>query len=60
MSKSDYLSAQLRESAPYLRDAGWHQVAILITTAADEIETLRQRLAKLEGNPKPIRIVRIA
>ena len=51
MQKSNYLSAQLRESAPYLKDAGWHQVATLIIVAADEIETLRQRLAKVEGNP---------
>jgi hypothetical protein len=40
-----YLSAQLRESAPYLKDAGFRQTATLLLAAADEIETLQQRLA---------------
>jgi hypothetical protein len=44
VKKPTYLSAQLRESAPYLRDAGWGQTATLLLAAADEIETLRQRL----------------
>jgi hypothetical protein len=44
MHKSAYLSAQLRESAPYLRDAGWHQTADLIIAAADEIDALRVQL----------------
>ena len=57
MGKPNYLSAQLRESAPYLKDAGWRDTAALMTAAADEIEALRQRIAELEGNSVPIRIV---
>jgi hypothetical protein len=45
MGKSSYLSAQLRESAPYLRDAGWHQTAALLIAAADEIEQLQSQRA---------------
>jgi hypothetical protein len=40
MSKATYLTTQLRESAPYLRDAGWHQTAKLVSAAADELEAL--------------------
>ena len=58
MAKPNYLSTQLRESAPYLKDAGWRDTAALMTAAADEIEALRQRIAELEGNSAPIRIVR--
>jgi hypothetical protein len=47
MSKATYLTAQLRESAPYLRDAGWHQTAELVCEAADELETLRGLVKKL-------------
>jgi hypothetical protein len=54
MAKPDYLSAQLRESAPYLKDAGWHDTAILMTAAADEIEALRQRVSELERERRPI------
>jgi len=43
-----YLSAQLRESAPNLRDAGWQQTATLLMLAADEIEQQRARLVALE------------
>jgi len=45
MKKATHLSAQLREAAPYLKDAGWQQTATLLLAAADEIETLQQRLA---------------
>jgi len=45
MQKATYLSAQLRESAPYLRDAGWRQTADLVIAAAQEIESLRSQLA---------------
>jgi hypothetical protein len=45
MHKATYLSAQLRESAPYLRDAGWRQTADLLVAAAHEIESLRSQLA---------------
>ena len=58
MAKPTYLSAQLRDSAPYLKDAGWHDTAILMTAAAEEIEALSQRLAELESDSAPIRIVR--
>jgi hypothetical protein len=58
MAKPNYLSAQLRESAPYLKDAGWHDTAILMTAAADEIEALGQRIAELESDSTPIRITR--
>ena len=58
MGKPNYLSTQLRESAPYLKDAGWRDTAALMTAAADEIEALRQRIAELESNAAPIRIVR--
>lgn len=51
-SKSCYLSAQLREAAPYLEDAGWQQTATLLLAAADEMETLQQRLA-LGAVPAP-------
>jgi hypothetical protein len=40
-----YLSAQLRESAPYLRDVGWRETADLLIAAAAEIEELHLRLA---------------
>ena len=45
MHKATYLSAQLRVSAPYLRDAGWRQTADLLVAAAHEIESLRSQLA---------------
>ena len=45
MHKATYISAQLRESAPYLRDAGWRQTADLLVAAAHEIESLRSQLA---------------
>jgi hypothetical protein len=51
-SKPSYLSAQLRETAPYLKDAGWQQTATLLFAAADEIEALQQRLA-LAAAPAP-------
>ena len=44
-----YLSAQLRESAPYLSDAGWRETAVLLTADADEIERLRARVTDLEA-----------
>jgi hypothetical protein len=53
VKKQTYLSAQLRESAPYLKDAGFRQAATLMLAAADEIETLQQRLAtNAEAPPK--------
>jgi hypothetical protein len=46
LKKPTYLSTQLRETAPYLKDAGWRQSATLLLAAADEIERLQQRLAR--------------
>ena len=40
-TRATYLTAQLRESAPYLADVGWHQTAQLLTAAATEIERLQ-------------------
>jgi hypothetical protein len=60
MVRPNYLSTQLRESAPYLKDAGWHDTAILMAAAADEIEALKQRVAELEGDRRPIRFGRTA
>jgi hypothetical protein len=45
LKKPTCLSTQLRETAPYHMDAGWRQTATLLLAAADEVETLQQRLA---------------
>jgi hypothetical protein len=58
MAKRNYLSAQLRESAPYLKDAGWRDTAALMIAAADEIEALKERNAELEADSAPIPIAR--
>ena len=56
VKQASYLSTQLRESVPYLRDAGWRETATLLTVAADEIEQLRARVVDLEGgSPAPER-----
>ena len=47
-TKPTYLTAQLRESVPYLRDAGWRETATLLVAAADEIEQLGARVVDLE------------
>ena len=39
----------LRESCDYLRDAGYHQTAQLMTVAAAEIEQLRRELQAREA-----------
>jgi hypothetical protein len=53
VKKETYLSSQLRESATYLKDAGFRQTATLLLAAADEIETLQQCLAtNAEAPPK--------
>jgi hypothetical protein len=46
VKNSSYLSTQLMESAPYLKDAGWRETATLLIAA--EIEELKQRVAELE------------
>jgi hypothetical protein len=53
VKQATYLSAQLRDSAPYLRDIGWHETATLLTLAADEIEELRARVFELENTSPP-------
>ena len=44
--QATFLTTQLRESAPYLREAGSHQTAALLIAAADEIERLKSDLLK--------------
>jgi hypothetical protein len=42
---STALVLSLRESCGYLKDARYHQTALLMATAADEIERLNRQLA---------------
>src|SRR4051812_3820232 len=53
VKQATYLSAQLRDSAPYLRDIGWRETATLVTLAADEIEELGARVFDLENASPP-------
>ena len=53
MTTQTYLTAQLRDSAPYLKDGGWKETAKLLLVAADEIEALRKRLHELEPASAP-------
>jgi hypothetical protein len=46
---SAYLAQELRDSHPYLRDKGWHNVARLMLAAADEIDRLDDRVRTLES-----------
>jgi hypothetical protein len=39
--RATFLTTQLRESAPYVSEAGWHQTAQLLIAAAEEIERLQ-------------------
>ena len=48
---AEFLVRQLRESQGYLADEGWHEVARLMISAADEIERLVERVQQLE-NPR--------
>ena len=41
MANANFITTQLRESAPYLKDACFHETAKLLLAAADEIEQLR-------------------
>lgn len=41
MPQSNFITAQLRESAPYLQDTGFRETAKLLIAAAEEIEMLR-------------------
>jgi hypothetical protein len=47
--ESMYISVMLRESAPYLRDAGWRETAQLLIAAAQEIEELKSQLDRKPG-----------
>lgn len=47
------LVSALRESCGYLQDQGWHQTARLMTSAAEEIERLNERLRELEAAAEP-------
>jgi hypothetical protein len=47
VERSSFLATQLRESAPYLRDAGGRETATLLIATA-EIEDLKPRVAELE------------
>ena len=61
-SSSEFLIRELRESAPYLADEGWHQVARLMLVAADEIEQLHARIDELDGinGHKKLRTIPVA
>ena len=48
VKQGTYISTQLRESVPYLCDAGFRETATLLTLAADEIEKLRAQVLALE------------
>ena len=52
---STALVTALRESCGYLRDDDYHQTALLLTMAANEIERLDRRVKSLEsGAAAPI------
>ena len=52
---STALVTALRESCGYLRDDDYHQTALLLTMAANEIERLERRVQSLEsGASAPI------
>lgn len=42
MPHETFLSSQLRESVPYLAEAGFKQTAALMLAAADELEMLQE------------------
>jgi hypothetical protein len=42
------LARELRENVGYLRDAGWDSTAKLMERAAEELERLDMRVARLE------------
>ena len=45
-NEEGFLTAQLRELAPYLIDAGFRETATLVKAAADEIDLLRSLLRR--------------
>ena len=44
--QATYLTTQLRDSAPYVREAGWAQTAELLMAAAAEIESPRSQVSE--------------
>jgi hypothetical protein len=44
MTKANFITGQLRDSAAYLNDAGFRETAKLVLAAAEEIEQLRSLL----------------
>ena len=52
-----FLSSQLRESAPYLRDDGWDQTAQLLLAAAAEIEGLQAQLSAIKPVEAPQQVL---
>jgi hypothetical protein len=56
MSDANLITTQLRESASYLVDQGWHQTAELVIAAADEIESLRAMLKKAGLPTEPAKL----
>ena len=53
MAKATFLTAQLRESVPYLQDAGFRQTADLLAAASDEIEALQTLLHQTLADSGP-------
>jgi hypothetical protein len=52
------LVADLRDSSGYLADQGWHQTAIMMELAANELERLSAQVAELQckvGRQEPRR-----
>jgi hypothetical protein len=43
------LAQALRENCGYLRDEGWHEMAILVERAANELDRLYERVEILEA-----------
>ena len=58
MANVAYLTAQLRESVPYLRDQGWRETATLMIAAASEIENLRRELSERNDQILPSQVDR--
>jgi len=46
--QATYLTTQLRDSAPYIREAGWAQTAELLIAAAAEIEGLNSQVSEMK------------
>jgi len=51
------IAEELRESAGYLRDAGWKSVARVVQQAAAELDRQSERISELERSSRPQREV---